>query len=311
LKIAALCLLAGGMAVSGSALVLRHILVAAPVTGPTAVSIDQSTAEVFAKKTTLDVVQSQSQPIQQRADEMAVLTKVAGECTLKLENGIVAEFNREPAFRWSNSVGTAVGRQVKDAAVFFWMADARPVAISSIVSYPQLGLYQEFQSLAFGPLTAERGGKKIWEPTQQGIDFTPLPNAPPPAASEAKRLIQMKSLAGRFRAEVIKGQPTFPEGSVWQLRLLPRPLMRYGSSEHLARDGAVFAFCQDTDPDAFVMLEARGEGDDLTWHYAMGPLTIREAKGWYDDQLVWSKPLNKLPNDPKRPFFVVGPIPAQ
>src|SRR5204863_2646203 len=143
------------------------------------------------------------------------------------------------------------------------------------VWYPQVGLYQEFQSLAFGPLTAERGGKTLWEPAQPGVKFAPLPDAPQPAATEPKRSIQLKSLAARFRAEVVKGAPTYPDGSVWQLRLMTKPLVRYGSPEKLARDGAVFVFCQDTDPDVFLMLEARGKGDDgerdeLVWHYAMG-----------------------------------------
>ena len=76
------------------------------------------------------------------------------------------------------------------------------------------------------------------------------------------------------------------------------------------RDGAVFAFCQDSDPDVLLMLEARVADRDPEWHFAMGPLTSREAKGWCDQALVWSKPLIAPPNDPKRPYFVVGPFAA-
>lgn len=94
------------------------------------------------------------------------------------------------------------------------------------------------------------------------------------------------------------------------MRLLPTPLTRYGKSSAVARDGALFAFCQDTDPDVFVMLEARPSGGELKWHYAMGPLTAREAKGWCDDAPVWSKPLFAPPTDPNRPYFVAGPFAA-
>jgi hypothetical protein len=178
------------------------------------------------------------------------------------------------------------------------------------VWYSQLGLYHEFQSLASEPLTAERERKTIWAPAQAGIEFAPVPDAPPPAATEAARLVQMRSIARRFRAEIIKGRPSFPEGSVWQLRLLPRPLLRYGNPTGLARDGAIFAFCQDTDPDVFLMLEAQAAGGELEWRFAMGPLTSRETKGWYDDALIWSKPLIAPPTDPKRPYFVAGPFAA-
>jgi hypothetical protein len=248
--------------------------------------------------------------VNQRADDLATLTKAAAGYTLKLENGRAAELIRDPAYRWNSSVAATIGRQVKDAAMYVWLADERPVAIGSVVWYSQVGLYHEFQSLALEPLTAEKDGKRIWEPGAPGIEFKSLPEAPRPATTEAKRLVQMKSIAARFRAEVVKGLPSFPEGSVWQLRLLPRPLVRYGSPTGLASDGAIFAFCQDTDPDVFLMLEARGTGEDMAWHYGMGPLTSRETKGWYDDQLVWSKPLIRPPNDPKRPYFVVGPLPA-
>jgi hypothetical protein len=236
--------------------------------------------------------------------------KAAAECTFRLESGQPAELRREALYRWNNSIAATIGRQVKDAAVFVWVSEERPVVIGSVVWYSKTGLYHEFQSLAIEPLTAERERKTIWEPAQAGIEFKPLTDFPAPAQTDAMRLIQMKSIAGRFRAEVIKGPPSFPDDSVWQLRLLPKPLLRYGNPSGLARDGAIFAFCQDTDPDAFLMIEARAVGDELAWYFAMGPLTSRETKAWYDDKLIWSKPLIQPPNDPKRPYFVAGPFAA-
>lgn len=247
---------------------------------------------------------------QERAEDLAVLVKAAGECTLKRENGDVLALRKEPVYRWTNPIAAAIGREVKDAAVFVWIADDRPAAIGSVLWYSKIGLFHEFQSLESEPLTAERAGKKIWAPGQTGLDFKPVPDAPAPAATAAARLVQMRTIAGRFRAEVIKGPPSFPTDSVWQLRLLPTPLTRYGKPSAQARDGAIFAFCQDTDPDVFVMLEARAAGGELKWHFAMGPLTAREAKGWCDDALVWAKPLMAPPTDPQRSYFVAGPFAA-
>jgi len=252
----------------------------------------------------------QKRTSQERAQDLAVLVKAAGGFTLKRENGEALELRKEPVYRWTNPIAAAIGREVKDAAVFVWIADDRPAAIGSVLWYSKIGLYHEFQSLESEPLTAERAGKRIWGPVRSGLDFKPVPDAPAPAATAGARLVQMRTIASRFRAEVIKGPPSFPKDSVWQLRLLPTPLTRYGKPSALARDGAIFAFCQDTDPDVFVMLEARPADGELKWHFAMGPLTAREAKGWCDDAPVWSKPLFAPPTDPKRPYFVAGPFAA-
>ena len=243
-----------------------------------------------------------SQRTQERADDLARLVKIAAAYTLKLESGGTAQVRRDPAFRWNNPPA-----ETKDAALFFWMADDRPVALGTIIWYPKIGFMHEFQSLALEPLTAERGGEKIWQPATPGIKFAPLPDAPPPEATEAKRLVQMKTLASRFRAEVVKGPPAFPAGSIWQLRLLPKPLIRYGSTDRLARDGALFAFCQDTDPDVFLMLEVRGAGTDAAWNYALGPMTGWKATAWCDENVVWSQQELSAPKDPKLPYFVIGP----
>jgi|SRR5579863_495696 len=247
---------------------------------------------------------------EQRAKDSAALAQAAAGCAIRLESGQNAELRREAIYRWSNPIAATIEREVRDAGVFVWTLNDRPVVIGSVVWYTQLGMYHEFQSLAVEPLTAEREGKKIWEPAQAGVEFKPLADTAPPAAIDARRLIQMKSIAERFRAEVIKGPPSFPAGSVWQLRLLPKPLLRYGNSSSPTRDGAIFAFCQDADPDVFLMLEARAAGDELAWHFAMGPLTSRETKAWYGDQLIWSKPLIQPPSDSKRPYFVAGPFPV-
>ncbi len=241
----------------------------------------------------------------ERADDLARRMKMADSYTLKLENGAQAEMRREPAFRWSNPLAAT-----KDAAVFFWSADDRPVAVGTMIWYPRTGYVHEFQSLALEPMTAVRGGDKVWKPATPGITFTPLPDAPKPEATEAKRLVQMKTLAARFRAEVVKGPPAFPEGSAWQLRLLPKSLIRYGRPDRRARDGALFAYCQDTDPDVFLVLEVRGEGDDAAWHFAMGPMTGWEATGWCGDKLVWSQKHLNGANDPKLSYFVTGPFPG-
>ena len=109
---------------------------------------------------------------------------------------------------------------------------------------------------------------------------------------------------------MVKGPPTYPEGSIWQLRLLPRPLVRYGAPEQSVGDGAVFGFCQDSDPEACLVLEVRGSDERPAWHFAIAPLTSRELRIRFDEDLVWSKPQIAPANDSKRPYYVFGPTAA-
>ena len=51
-----------------------------------------------------------------------------------------------------------------------------------------------------GPATAERDGHAEWSPVRGGVEFRPLPGAPAPADTPARRLRQMRALAVEFSA---------------------------------------------------------------------------------------------------------------
>ncbi|HWB13577.1 MAG TPA: hypothetical protein VG826_30410 [Pirellulales bacterium] len=241
-----------------------------------------------------------------QAADLRLLTKTAGTYTIKLgeKREQTAELNEKPVFRWNNSIAGT-----KDAALFLWMAEGRPVAAATMLWRPELGMFHEFQSLAEGPLHAERAGKRVWDVSQSGIRWEAVPGARPPDSSAVKRLTHMKELAGRFGAEVIKGPPAYPEDSIWQLRLMVTPVARYGGRGQAVRDGAVFAFCQDTDPEILLLLEEREEGKDTAWYFAFAPMTGWWAKARLAKATVWSQPRLHPGTDPKRPYFVVGPVP--
>ncbi|HVW35785.1 MAG TPA: hypothetical protein VHB99_00720, partial [Pirellulales bacterium] len=78
---------------------------------------------------------------EQRAEDLAVLVKAAEGFTLKRENRDVLALRKEPVYRWTNPIAAAIGREVKDAAVFVWIADDRPAAIGSVLWYSKIGLY--------------------------------------------------------------------------------------------------------------------------------------------------------------------------
>lgn len=247
-----------------------------------------------------------SQTVDKRAEELALLVRTARTYTIK-RGGTgeqIAALNEKPVFRWNNSIAGT-----KDAALFLWMADGRPVVAATMLWRPERGMFHEFQSLATEPLHGEQAGMRVWDVSKAGIRWAVVSDTPPPDASAVKRLIQMKALAGQFGAEVVKGPPAYPEDSVWQLRLLVNPVARYGGRGEAVTDGAVFAFCQDTDPEVLLLLEMRGDGEKVAWHFAFAPMTGWSAKAWRAKTTVWSQPRLHPGTDPKQPYFVVGPVP--
>jgi len=87
-------------------------------------------------------------------------------------------------------------------------------------------------------------------------------------------------------------------GDSTQLRLLPRPLYRYKSSEVL--DGAIFVFVEGTDPELVFLLEARKHNDETKWHFASGRLNHLRLQLHYRGHKAWDfDPLVPYPAFPK------------
>jgi hypothetical protein len=239
-----------------------------------------------------------------RKASLAALTKSAATYQVKLGDKRIAKRNDEPLFRWSKPIS-----EIQDAVLFVWTIDGRPVAAGAFL-VTRLGECHEFQSLALEPLRAERGDKTAWEPALPGIQFEIVPGSPAPAEAANRRLIQMTSLAEQFRIEAMKGPPFYPENSVQTLRLLPKPLLRYGDPKRAELDGAIFVFAHDTDPEALLLIENRERGDKTGWEFAMAPMTSWELKGWHQSKSVWSAERRPVA-EPTRPYFVAGPFPAK
>src|SRR5262249_9352307 len=85
------------------------------------------------------------------------------------------------------------------------------------------------------------------------------------------------------------------DGSAGELRLLTQPIYRYEAPQAGVIDGALFAFVQGTDPDLFLLLEARESGGKTAWRIAATPLDSvalslrhKETEIWSVDILPWS-----------------------
>ncbi|HUQ70306.1 MAG TPA: hypothetical protein VM165_12320 [Planctomycetaceae bacterium] len=203
----------------------------------------------------------------------------------------------EPLLRFTNPVS---GLQ---AGGFFVWSDVsgRPMAAAQVFLTAENLWLHEFQSLSPHMFTAARDGKSAWEPQKPGVTVRAVPNAPSPAESAVKRLVQMRDIAKRFAAsDEFEGRPRSDE-----LRLLTKPLVRFGGDQMDTLDGALFTLAYGTDPELLILLEALRTDGEYRWHYSLAPMTGYALKATLDDQPVWEVGWRKPPFSPREPFFLL------
>jgi hypothetical protein len=204
---------------------------------------------------------------------------------------VTYRLEKEPVIRFTNPVGTS-----KDGAVFLWRGEGdRPEAAVQVFWHKNGNWFQEFSSFSPQPLSAGT----VWTPGRAGVTFKPVPGAPRPAETTEQRLRQMRALAADFSAE------DEAERRSWQkLRLLTKPFTRYGKSGGEIIDGALFSYVISTDPEVYLMLEARRGKDGPEWQYAFAPASIYALRGFWKKTEVWSLPYREAWTDSRAPFYV-------
>ena len=196
------------------------------------------------------------------------------------------ELKKEPIFEWTNPIRSSYQQGV----IFLWLRDGRPAAVGSIFSQqdprlPGRRVMHEFHALDSEKLLVSRPqALNEWKP-QAGLARNPLPDAGAPATTAEARLRQMRRLAQEFT-----GYETDDEGKRYDLRLLPRPLYRYPAAKAGVVDGALFTLIstEGTDPEVWLLLEARKEGDDTRWEYACCRFSNRNLYVQHKGKEVWS-----------------------
>jgi hypothetical protein len=225
-------------------------------------------------------------------------TAAAYDARADHQDGRKLTLRGEPILRWSNPLG---GRKAH-GEVFLWTDQGRPAAVLSMYEYtaPDGAVHEhhEFCSLARTGLHFASPRPLVWTPAEAGIDLKPLADAPAPAASPRQRLTQMRDLAAKFTAE-----KTTRENETRVLRLLSQPVYRYeglDAKDGNTLDGALFAFVEATDPEIFLLVEARTNADKPVWHYAAARMNSvrlevshRDAPVWKVDVLPWRDALNR------------------
>ena len=222
-----------------------------------------------------------AEAFQQYAKETAARYDVR----LKFDGDRKLVLHDESVLRWTNPVG---GHRAH-GEVFLWTDRGRPAAVLSLYQITEANVVHEqheFCSLALGALAAARSGQSAWSPAMAGVELKPFPDAPTPQNSPKLRLIQMRRLAGQLRAD-----KTTREDVKRELRLLSNPVYRYESDDPEVLDGALFSFVEATDPEVFLMIEARTSSKDQhAWKYGLARMNSVRLRVLRGDVVLWDAP---------------------
>ena len=198
----------------------------------------------------------------------------------------------EPVLRFTNTVGDS-----RDGSIFLWLGDGDRPEVAVQVFKTRGAWMQEWTSLSPAPLIAKMPDGPDWKPSRGGVEFKPVPGAPKPADTANERLRQMHALTRDFSArDHFRG--------AWQpLRMMPKPMARYGKPGSEVVDGALFAFVLTTDPEAWLMLEARTtQGRSRSGNTHSHRCRVIHSKRSWKERVVWSQDWLP-PNRSDLPFY--------
>jgi hypothetical protein len=194
-----------------------------------------------------------------------------------------AALHAEPLLRWSNpTAGSVYGE------VFVWTVENRPAALASIYRWyhPYKDATVEVVSVSPDPVAATDGAASAWEAPESGIEWRPLEGGPKPAQARNARLVQFRALTRRFSAELAdqRGGDEVDR----DLRLLGQPVYRYETG---STDGALFAFVETTDPEAWVLVECDTAKAEGAWRYAVARMNADALRLSLDERVIadWPK----------------------
>jgi hypothetical protein len=187
--------------------------------------------------------------------------------------------------------------------VFLWSDRGQPAAVLSLYQFTLsdgvVHEHHEFCSLSTEKLHFAAPQSRVWSPPA-GAKLEALRDAAAPAESARERLRQMRELAAEFTAE-----KTTRDEITRSLRLLPQPVYRYAPTRPEILDGALFAFVEATDPEVFLLLEARMVEKQREWHFAFARMNSLGLRAMRRDKTIWEAPVlpgNETFNRQDRPY---------
>lgn len=198
-------------------------------------------------------------------------------------NGQPAEWKSTPLMDWQNTT-----RMSERGLFYIWAIGDRPAVLGSVFSFELFGTVRtKTELIALVPDVEIRvGDRTLWKPDGAVPRFRSVPDTQPPAASPARRKLQIAAIAKRFAARHVD-----PRGGTTELRMMEKPIHRYRSPADDIMDGVIFPMVISTDPEVFLIIEARMTDDGPAWFYAPVPSHYHELRVSLDDEPVWTSPL--------------------
>ena len=118
------------------------------------------------------------------------------------------------------------------------------------------------------------------------MELKPIAGAPVPADSAAARLRQMRDLAQEFTS-----RQTNRAGVDSDMRLLAQPIYRYEETKGDLIDGGLFVFVQGTDPEIFLLIEARRSPTGMAeWRFGATRMHGIDLRVYRHGKVVWKPP---------------------
>jgi len=198
----------------------------------------------------------------------------------------------KPLLRYTNPVRNSFS----DGTTYLWLDSGRPIGAGTISIRGDGAVWSEFTSLSKTPLECTQDGRPIWTPAAGNLVDQPLENGPVAAPAARLRLIQFRRLARRF--SVIMSDSAQDPDNVQTLRMLDEPIHSWPQEKPAV--GALFSFCETTDPEGLLRLEY--DEEDRAWTFSFSRMTSRPLTVRLDEREIlsvtgyWANP--RSPQDP-------------
>lgn len=154
-------------------------------------------------------------------------------------------FGTEAILRYSDPT-----RQITDASVWRLGQSGRPRAVLVLEVYRGTRIQMEPTALV-NPPKQLKGKSWQWNPKAAPFDWKPIPTEVSVAGSAEQMQRQIRQLSRKFAAaESFRGQS-------YQLRLMPKPLLRYADDRNGVLAGVVFAWVHGTNVETLMSIEVQ------------------------------------------------------
>ena len=103
-------------------------------------------------------------------------------------------------------------------------------------------------------------------------------------------------------------------GRRYELRLMPKPLLRYSNPKEKLLDGAIFAFSYGTNPELLALIEAQGDApESAEWRVGFARCGTAEPHVLLNDDEIFHLPYATQtgPEDPYWNFTHKFPVPGK